>query len=247
MQQKQSSILCLPTSLVVASSANLLEKECTEFSEFSYLKKCSGIKLLHESKNIETGEKSIETPPFSPLTPLLTKNQTNIETGEKSIEAPPFSLLTPLLTNKRFVAGLPTSPAIAISSGDGLKINYAIAISGYSLKINDAILACESNCSASAASSPLPPMSPETAELFKTLNGPGLDYDSDDSVADPNYTAINDNSSSSSRDSKNNLNREQRNNIEINENQNVLNNEPIAEVMTINDIASTSTDNHIEG
>ena len=213
MQQEPSSLLCFATSPVVASSTN---------PEFSHLKTCSVIELLHDSKNIESGEKSIEAPPYSPLTPLL--------------------------TYKPFVAGPRTSPAIATSSGDGLKINYATATSpGDGLKINDAILACDNNCSASAAPSPVPPMSPETAELFKTLNGPGLDYDSDDSVADPNYTAINDTSSSSSRDSINILNREQSNNIEMNQNQNESNNEPIAEVATINDIASTSTDNHIDG
>lgn len=202
-------------SPVVASSANLLEKECTELQEFSNLKTCSVIEL-HESENIETGEKSIEAPPFSPLTPLLTK--------------------------KRFVAGPYTSPAIA-SPGDDLKINDAVATSpGDGLKVNDAMLACENNYLSSGASSPLPPMSPETAELFKTLNSNGLDYDSDDSVADPNYTAINDSSSSSSVDSTKNLNREQRNYIEITQNQNDPNDAPIAEMATINDIASTSTD-----
>ncbi|KAF9418473.1 hypothetical protein HW555_004761 [Spodoptera exigua] len=181
-----------PLSPVPSSATNFVKENKTSHSPV-------------DTYEIETAEKSIEPPPYSPLTPrpVIAKNNATyeIETAEKSIEPPPYSPLTPCPVTAR-------NNATSAETFTSEKLIGTLA---------------------DKTVSPLPSMSPETASLFNILadsreinsyylNIEGVSdtssitslksgdaplfIDSDDSVKDPDYCAFQ--NYGSSGDSSNN-------------------------------------------
>ncbi|XP_045503544.1 uncharacterized protein LOC123700387 [Colias croceus] len=203
-------------------------------------------KALNEQTTKYVGEKSLDSTAFTPLTPKAQSfdnkshrqpisssniddpsrkvNPHDAEYGEKSVEAPPYSPLTPRPT---------------ISHVTGFECNVLNSKSGEGIleKSLDPPFTPDPHCDFS----PLPPMTPKTAELFnilaESLDNENLDLhateksapnspvssdityiNSDDSVQDPDYDChISKNSSDTSDKSSTNSVSLIRNLIEVHE------------------------------